>query len=182
MQRLKQNLMRAVAVAILPALAACSSDITLSNVNLLPGANVFKPDWLTFSGSKQDFTLREATAEDLVGADGQCAATLAAAPAGPADADGVEVPAGRQSPTVEGGIALQMVECEVVRRGGVPDKVEFGTNERNERAVVMIYNRGSRPGIYRFAGGRLVSIERGAEAPAPAKQKRQAPAKKAART
>lgn len=182
MQRLSRNLLRAVAVAALPALGACSSDITLSNVNLLPGSSAFKPDWLTFSGGKQDFTLREVTAEDLVSADGQCAATTAGASASPADTDGAERQAAPQSPLIEGGIALQMVECEVVRRAGAPEKLDFGTNERNERAVVMVYSRGPRPGIYRFAGGRLISIERGAEPPAPAKQKRQAPAKKAART
>lgn len=181
MQRVSRHLMRVVAVASLPAIGACSSDITLSNVNLLPGSSAFKPDWLMFSGGKQDFSLREVTAEDLIGPDGQCAATVAAAPAGPADGDGADGAAARQSATIEGGIALQMVECEVVRRAGTPDKLDFGTNERNERTVVLLYNRGPRPGIYRFAGGRLVSIERGAEPPAPAKPKRQAPAKKPAR-
>ncbi len=182
MRHMTKNVVRVALLTALPVLGACSSDVTLSNVNLLPGSTAFKPDWLTFSGGKQDFSLREVTADDLVGPGGECAAVSAAA-AVPADPDSGERSAATQGPLIEGGIALQMVECEVVRRAGTPDKLDFGTNERNERAVVMTYNRGPRPGIYRFAGGRLVSIERGAEAPAPAKQqKRQAPAKKAARS
>ena len=76
------------------------------------------------------------------------------------------------------GIALQMTECEVVQRAGGPDGIEFGS-EGGERSVVLTYTRGARPGIYRFAGGRLYSIERAPEPPDAAKpQKKSPPPKK----
>ena len=62
-------------------------------------------------------------------------------------------------------IALDMTECDVVKRAGQPEQVDFGTNERSERTVVLTYLRGARPGIYRFAAGRLTSIERAPEPP-----------------
>ncbi len=64
---------------------------------------------------------------------------------------------------MSGGIALQMTECDVVRRAGAPEQVQIGTNERGERTAVITYIRGSRPGIYHFAAGRLTSIERAPE-------------------
>src|SRR5262249_38174412 len=71
---------------------------------------------------------------------------------------------------VSGGIALQMTECDVVRRAGPVEKIDIGSDERGERAVTLTYLRGPWPGGYRFAGGRLVSIERGpGPPPAPAK-------------
>ena len=76
------------------------------------------------------------------------------------------------TPTVQGGIALQMTECDVVWRAGATEKIEFGNNERGERAVMLTFTRGPRPGVYRFAGGRLVSIERAPAPPAAAKRPR----------
>ena len=107
----------------------------------------------------------------------QCATAAADAP--PADA------APRpEAPLVPGGIALQMTECDVVRRAGAPEQVEIGANERGERAVVLTYMRGPRPGIYRFAGGRLVSIERapGAAGAAKAAEASKASAEASARS
>ena len=63
-----------------------------------------------------------------------------------------------------------MTECDVVRRAGQAEKVDFGVNDRGERTVTLTYVRGPSPGIYRFAGGRLASIE-GAPAPPPAPAK-----------
>ena len=37
---------------------------------------------------------------------------------------------------IPGGIALEMTECDVVKRAGAPEQVELGTNERGERTVV----------------------------------------------
>ena len=70
------------------------------------------------------------------------------------------------------GIALEMSECDVVQRAGPPDGMDFSTNPRGDRAAVLTYTRGDRAGIYRFVAGRLVSIERGAEAPAPERPKK----------
>jgi len=56
-------------------------------------------------------------------------------------------------------ISLEMTECDVARRAGAPDKIELAVNERGERFLAMTYGSGERPRIYRFASGRLVSIE-----------------------
>ncbi len=75
------------------------------------------------------------------------------------------------------GIALQMTECEVVRVAGYTDRVEIGANERGQRSVTLTYLSSDRPGIYRFVGGRLASMERIAEPLQPRK-----PAKSAKKT
>jgi|SRR5215470_7290142 len=177
MQRFKANALRMMAMAVLAAaVGACSSDLSLSNVTLVPKPETMlrKPDWATFSGGKSDFELRPITAADLVSPEGQCGAGAQgfADPAAPGGAPAAAAPAG-------GGIALQMTECEVVRRAGPAENVDFGVNERGERAVALTYIRGPWPGVYRFVGGRLASIER-APGPPPAPAKQKAPAKKPA--
>jgi hypothetical protein len=75
-------------------------------------------------------------------------------------------------PEVRGGprgVALSMTECEVVRLTGYTDRVEIGADERGRRSVALTYMTGDRPGIYRFADGRLVSMERIEGLPAPKK-------------
>jgi hypothetical protein len=126
---------------------------------------------MSFSGHREEFSLRPPGPEDLVGPEGQCAGLAQSQ---------VEDQSGEtaQMPAVQGGIALQMTECDVVRRAGAPERVELGANERRERAVVLTYARGPRPGVYRFAGGRLYSIERGPEPPAPARQQKAAAKKR----
>jgi hypothetical protein len=71
-----------------------------------------------------------------------------------------------------------MTECQVVRRSGAPEQVELGTSPEGQRSVVLTYTGGSRPGIYRFASGRLVSIERAPEPPPSPRQPKTAQAKK----
>ena len=147
----------------LPFVAACSAD-TVGSMNVLPkSTDLLRPDWLSYSGNKEEFSLRPVGSEDLVGPNGQCAT------AGSADGAASSAP---------GGIALQMTECDVVGRAGTPERVEVGVNERGERTVVLTYIRGARPGIYRFASGRLASIERAPEAPATARPQQGATAKK----
>jgi hypothetical protein len=87
----------------------------------------------------------------------------------------------QQANLLPGGIALQMTECDVVRRGGAPEQLQIGADERGDRSVVITYIRGPRPGVYRFTAGRLTSIERAPEAPG-AKAKPKAKPKKAARS
>jgi hypothetical protein len=142
-----------IALAALgPVIAACSSD---TSINFLPKASTFVPESLNLgSGGVPRTELRAITAADLVDQQGRCAA-----PAGP---DGAE-PGG----LVRGAISLQMTECDVVRRAGTPDQVELGTTERGGRGLTLTYAGGPRPGIYRFADGRVVSIERGPEPPPP---------------
>jgi hypothetical protein len=150
-------------LAVLTTLGACSTDI--GSINIIPKTDL-RPDWLSYSGHKEEFALREASAADLVGPDGQCAGGRQEQPADPAAGAPAAV-----------GVSLQMTECDVVGRIGAPDRVELGSTERGDRSAVLTYTRGARPGIYRFSGGRLVSIERGAE-PAPERPKKAAPQKK----
>src|SRR5438093_10285720 len=94
-----------LALAGLTALAACSTD--LGSINIIPKGDL-RPDWLSYSGHKEEFTLREAGPADLVGPEGQCAGgrpeqAAEAAPGAPA-----------------AGISLQMTECDVVNRLGTP--------------------------------------------------------------
>jgi hypothetical protein len=157
MQRLNQIVLRMIAMATLAcAMAACSSDLSLTGVTLVPKPETLlrKPDWATFSGGKSD-ELRPVTAADLLSREGQC------------DGGGGQAAA---DSTAAGGIALQMTECDVVRRAGPVERIDIGSDERGERAVTLTYLRGPWPGIYRFTGGRLVSIERApGPPPAPAK-------------
>jgi hypothetical protein len=65
-----------------------------------------------------------------------------------------------------------MTECQVVRVAGYTDRVEIGADPRGQRAVTLTYLSGDRPGIYRFVGGRLASMERVAEPAQPKKPQR----------
>jgi hypothetical protein len=164
MRRLDRIALCPVAFFVLAfVLGACSADLSLNNVTLTP-----KPDTLA---RKQEWATpnfdRPITSADLIGADGQCSGP----PPGSADANA----------PVAGGIALQMTECDVVRRAGPVETIESGVNARGERSVVLTYVRGPWPGIYRFASGRLVSIEK-APAPPPAPEKAQKGARKPAGT
>jgi hypothetical protein len=110
--------------------------------------------------ASKDFVLsRPVSPEDLAGPDGRCAG---AAPA----ASGPEGEAPAEPQLLSGGVGLGMSECDVLRRAGAADNLQFGTNERGERTLTLTYLRGSRPGIYRFQSGRLAAIERGPEPPA----------------
>src|SRR5882762_9357754 len=166
MLRIDRRLIRlAAAAALTSAIGACSSDLSLSDLNPARKLSTLtNPTWLTYSGAVDNLTLRPVGEADLVGREGQCAAGSGSAATGDAGLP-------------QTGISLQMTECEVVNRAGAPDNVEFGVNERGERAVALTFLRGPRPGIYRFASGRLSSIERGPEPAAPARPQRP-PAKK----
>ena len=154
------GLRAAAAIALGVMLGACSADLSLNNVTLAPKPEALarKPDGATWGRGSFDRTV---SLTELVGPDGQCV------PAGPES-----VPAG--------GVTLQMTECDVIRRAGAAEKFELGVNERGERSLLLTYSRGPSPGIYRFAGGRLVSIERAPEAPAEKAQKATSSAKKPA--
>jgi hypothetical protein len=176
MRHFNRKRMKLLALAVLAAaLAGCTSDISLSDFNLSRTvSSAVGSNPLAFQAARANFTLRPVTSDDLVGPQGQCSSGAVTPSAVAVDSDGQ--PTGAPA-FAQGGVALQMTECEVVQRAGAPDRVEFG-NEGGERAVVLTYAGGARPGIYRFTGGRLSSIERGAEAPAPKAQKKSAPAKK----
>lgn len=104
------------------------------------------------------------TAEDLVSAEGACPG-MAAPGNAQALADG---PAGAPVQPA-GSVALGHTECDVVRGLGAPDSVNLSSNPRGERQAVVTWTRGGRPGIYTFNAGRLSSVERAPEPPAPAR-------------
>jgi hypothetical protein len=60
-------------------------------------------------------------------------------------------------------VAIGHTECDVVRGIGAPDNVNISNNARGDRVTVVNWSRGARAGIYTFTGGRLSSVERGAE-------------------
>ena len=101
------------------------------------------------------------TQDDLVSADGGCPGM---APQGAADANALaDGAAGAPPPQSGGTVALGHTECDVVRGIGAPDNVNLSNNERGDRFTVVTYTRGPRAGIYTFTGGRLTSVERGAD-------------------
>jgi hypothetical protein len=120
---------------------------------------------------KSSASARAVTNDDLVDAQGHCSG------AGPAAVDNSLDPALASQPSLSRGVALEMTECDVARLLGPPANVEMQPNEGGERRLTMTYTSGVRPGIYRFAGGRLKSIERGATPEEPKPQKKQAPKK-----
>ena len=123
------------------------------------------PDWVK-STAERKTSVRTITPDDLIGADGSCAATRVAAVAEPttsesdANSNPAAMPSMQRGPTIAGGIALAMTECEVAQRAGYPGNVDIGSEAGGERSAVLTYREPPWPGIYRFRGGRLVSIER----------------------
>jgi hypothetical protein len=168
-------------------------------------ANIFdKPDWAqTQSGKIAGADMDSGGPvgpDDLVTADGRCTAAMAQAPAAAAAANappanasvgGVSgelggepapataaMPANLGAPTVVGGIALGMTECQAVQRAGQPGNVSISADPKGERQVVLTYLSGSWPGIYHFSDGRLKEIDR---APAPPEAPKPPPKKKTAK-
>jgi hypothetical protein len=134
------------------------------------------PDWAKFTGAEKKTFTRPVTPEDLIGADGACASAPAATTA-LANSDGGNAPIEAPPPAVSGGIALQMTECQVAQRAGLPQRVDIAANPAGERTAKLTYMGGPWPGIYSFTAGRLVTIDR-VEVPPPPKVKKVAPPKK----
>lgn len=137
----------------------------------------------TFSELQELSRNRPITANDVVDANGACPPLPAPAPAPSASA---AVSPGASSPSPEApsllgeGIALGMSECDVVYRAGAPGAVQLGKNPNGDRTLVLTYNSGPRPGIYRFERGRLMDMDRVDVPPPPAPKvakKKKKPAK-----
>ena len=167
----------AVRLSLLPivlALGACSALPDADSFRAPDASTLFRP--LSVANYK-DRVLPPVAPEDLVDAGGNCAgATVPAAAGGDQPGQGNVSLQQAGVPMIPAAIALEMSECDVVKRAGIAERVELGTNERNERTARLTYINGQRPGIYNFAAGRLTSMERAPEPPAPAK-----PAKKPAK-
>jgi hypothetical protein len=121
---------------------------------------VFRPLSVT---NVKDRVLPPVAPEDMVDASGRCAGAYV-----PPSASTSEQPVTVQEagvPMIPSAVALEMTECDVVKRAGFPERVDIGSTERNERQVTLTYSGGARPGIYTFVAGRLKSMERGPEPP-----------------
>lgn len=138
------------------------------------------PEWAKITGAgDRPLVSRAVSPNDLVNADGSCAAPAEpAAASGTSDSESAEGASAAPSP-VAGGIALAMTECDVVQRAGNPTQVEIGA-EGETRLVTLTFKTGPWPGIYRFRAGRLTSIEK-TQVPEAVKPKRSAPAKPSGR-
>jgi hypothetical protein len=128
------------------------------------------------AGTLNEKVLPPVTAADMVDASGRCAGAYVPA-AGDQPSDISLRDAG--VPVIPAAISLDMTECDVVKRAGVADKVDIGA-QGVERSVTLTYLRGERPGIYRFAEGRLKSMELAPEPPPTARTAKK-PAKPPAR-
>jgi hypothetical protein len=165
-----------LAVGLSFGAAGCSNVSEIANKDnwFSKPAHLFEtPSFMAPTTAAKTDTRRAVTPEDLVDASGYCAGAASASVSPSPDAPaGADTAAG---PTLAGGIALGMTECEVVQRAGRPERVEVGA-EAGNRTTVLTYPQGDRAGIYRFAGGRLQIMDRVAEAARPAKPVK--PAKK----
>ena len=135
---------------------------------------IFRPLSVT---NVKDRVLPPVASEDMVNASGSCAGAHVPPSASTGDQPVTAQEAG--VPMIPSAVALEMTECDVVKRAGFPERVDIGSTERNERQVTLTYTGGTRPGIYTFVAGRLKSMERGPE-PAPTKPAKK-PAKPAAK-
>jgi hypothetical protein len=104
---------------------------------------------------------RPITANDFVDANGACPRFVARDNMGANSA-----PAADAASLLGGGVAIGMSECEVVAHLGQPTAVNLGRNPNGDRTAALTFKSGPRPGLYRFAGGRLEEMDR-VEMPAP---------------
>ncbi len=168
---------RGVAVmAVLPLwLGACAGvDLTTINAPKFDTSTLFVPNPTQFAPKRE--SSKPVGPADLVDANGYCAAGVPPAPVQTSEG-GTEPAAAVPAPLSGRNVALQMTECEVIGAMGRPGDIQSSANERGERMVTMTYMMPERP-IYRFVGGRLATIERGAEPPPPEPVKKKKPAPK----
>jgi len=147
------------------ALSACQiPDFNQFNSPKFDVSSIVPPDPNEFARSQR--SLNPVGPADLVDASGVCPG--AAAPPQPqSDSTGdTQVSTAPPVVTAPRGVALEMTECEVVRAAGVPAEVQINADPQGQRTTTLVYATPERP-IYRFVGGRLKVIERGAEPPPP---------------
>jgi hypothetical protein len=144
----------------------------------------------TYAELQESSKNRPITANDLVSANGACpplpAPPVQAAPPPPSPAaegsPGADQVPAEPSSLLGQGIALGMSECDVVYRAGPPYSVQLGNNPNGDRTLVLSYDGGPRPGIYRFERGRLMVMDRvDVPPPAPKVAKKLAKKKKPAK-
>lgn len=151
----------------LPLLAGCGSlDFSLKDAEWFNRPAMFSRSLSIETPPLSDS--RPVAAADLITAEGYCAGMAA-----PADTNAMAEarPAAVQPIPENAGVAIGRTECEVARAAGVPDNVAI-SSEGGQRVTVLTYVRGPRPGIYRFADGRMTSMERAAEPEPPPRNAR----------
>lgn len=176
--RTKRVAWTAMPFAALLLLSACATEAPQATGKV---SDMFAtPEWAKGNQARAT-TTRVITQNDLINPDGSCAYAAATDGVAPAPADTGDALAGQGPlPAVQSGVALGMTECQILQRTGAPDTFNISA-EGTERVATLTVMRGSWPGLYRFRGGRLVSIER-VEVPAAPKPTRSARSKKAATT
>lgn len=155
-----------LAVPALLALGGCALP-DIDSFRAPTAESIFRPLSVT---NVKDKVLPPVPPEDLVDAGGRCANAYAAPAPAPSAGDqpGSPAPVPAQDagiPLIPSAIALEMSECDVVKRAGIAERVDIGANDRRERTATLTYSVGPRPGIYSFVDGRLKSMERGPEPP-----------------
>ena len=165
---------RALPLALAAALCGCSDFDTSGSWFVKPlrlyGSNLGYT-YTQFDDARMD---RPITANDLIDANGACPRYVVPSPPPAAGAAPAAGPTDAAS-LLGAGIAIGMSECDIVARLGQPTAVNVGKGPGGDRAVALTFNSGPRPGVYRFAGGRLTEMDRievpQAAAPEPAKKK-----------
>ena len=173
-----------------PLLSACGSDVFSSDAKLFPSrVKLFSSqDWATATKATGPDLIAPAPApaEELVDANGHCgvqaAQTDVAVGTVAGDLGTSSITPQAAAPTIAGGVALGMSECQIVARAGQPAQVNIGTDSGNERKTVLTYNGGAWPGIYTFSAGRLKDIQGVAQVEQPKPVKKKAKATRAAAT
>jgi hypothetical protein len=160
-------------LVVAPAVAGCSGGADMFQSDLLSkDAEWFSRPGRLFIRSVSIDTPpltpdKPVTAEDLVSAEGACPGM--AQPGAPDGANALAEGAAGSPPAAGGSVALGHTECDVVRGIGAPDNVSLSNNPRGDRVAVVTWSHGPRAGIYSFTGGRLTSVERGADPVPPPK-------------
>ncbi len=178
MGRSVKRVWRAALLAGAGALAACSSSIPDFTQFKLPTARTLLPQNVdTYVPPVSARALKPIGPGDLVDQQGMC---VSAAPPAAAVAQGSETGAvspapPAAAPALAGPVGLDMTECEVVAAVGPPQSVNIAADEQGTRKVTMIFMGNERAGTYEFVGGRLKSLERGPEPPAPPPQPKKKP-------
>lgn len=171
--------------AVAGALAACTASIPDFTQVKVPTMRTLMPQNVdTYVPPVSTRALKAVGPTDLVDAQGMCAAT---APAPVAAAQGSEAGPAPPAPpvagpAVPGPVGLEMTECEVVAAVGPPQSVNIASDDHGIRKVTMTFAGNERAGTYEFVGGRLKSLERGPEPPAPPPQPKKKPAAAKKRT
>ncbi len=173
-------MLAAIPIAAMCALSGCATPDTIQPTGKV--SDTFAtPEWAK-ANQARTATTRAITQNDLINPDGSCAFAAATDGVAPPTSDAGEATLSGQGPlpVVQSGVGLGMTECQVLQRTGAPDTFNISA-EGTERVATLTVTRGSWPGLYRFRGGRLASIER-VDVPKAAKPVRSSRPKKAAAT